>query len=304
MKFYVRIFCWLGLSTHLAFAAATPLTITVPAPRSLHDISHDYHMRLLNMALANSGIEHDKVIIQQIPAISEGRAKVELIKGSLINLYWLGAETSLADDLIAIEIPTTRGLIGFRKFIIAKTQQQDFAAISSLSALSVKVACQGQHWADTTILSQAGLRVTTSVNYEALFKMVALGRCDYFPRGYHDVLLELEQRSAAYPELMRFDDIMLHYPFAVFFYVSKSAPELAAKLQTGMEIAAKQGQISELMRQHPLTKSVFPLIKGKPQYFFSIPNPTMSFTDIDNPVYWITPADFGITDLNDSEAGQ
>ena len=291
----VRILCLAGLCCCFAYAAENQITITVPAPRSLHDISHDYHIRLLDIALANSGVDRSNVVIRQVPAISEGRAKVELKKGTLINLYWLGAETALADDLIAIEIPTTRGLIGFRKFIIAKSQRQEFAGINSLSALSLKIACQGQHWADTTILTQAGLRVTTSVNYETLFQMVALGRCDYFPRGYHDVLLELEQRATTYPELMRYDDIMLHYPFAVFFYVSKSAPELAEKLQAGMEIAAKTGQINELMQQHPLTKAVFPLINGKPEFFLSIPNPTMQFDDISNSDYWITPADFGIT---------
>ncbi|SNY57113.1 hypothetical protein SAMN06297280_3195 [Arsukibacterium tuosuense] len=289
------MFCWLTLCCHLQLAAAVELTITVPGPRSQFDIAHDYHMRLLDIALTNSGVDISKVDIQQIPVISEGRAKIELKKGTLINLYWLGAEQSLAEDLIPIKVPTTRGLIGFRKFIIAKQQIADFSRIDSLQALRTKVACQGQHWADTLILSQAGLQVTTSVNYEALFKMVALGRCDYFPRGYHDVLLELEQRSLAYPQLMRFDDIMLHYPFAVFFYVSKSAPGLAEKLQQGMEMAGQQGQINELMRKHPLTKSIFPLQNGKPKLYLSIPNPTMTFHDINNPDYWITPADFGIT---------
>ena len=292
----VRILCWLTLCCHLQLAAATELAITVPGPRSQYDISHDYHMRLLDIALANADVDLSKVVIQQIPALSEGRAKIELKKGTLINVYWLGAEQSLAEDLIPVEVPTTRGLIGFRKFIISKDQLADFSRIDSLQTLSTKVACQGQHWEDTAILSQAGLQVTTSVNYEALFKMVALGRCDYFPRGYHDVLRELEQRSAAYPQLMRFDDIMLHYPFAVFFYVSKSAPELAEKLQQGMVMAAQQGQISGLMRQHPLTKSIFPLQNGKPKLYLSIPNPTMTFHDINNPDYWITPADFGITE--------
>lgn len=293
----VRILCWLTLCCHLQLATAAELAITVPGPRSQYDISHDYHMRLLDIALANAGVDLSKVVIEQIPVLSEGRAKIELKKGSLINVYWLGAEQSLAEDLIPIEVPTTRGLIGFRKFIISKEQMADFSRINSLQTLSTKVACQGQHWEDTVILSQAGLQVTTSVNYEALFKMVALGRCDYFPRGYHDALLELEQRSAAYPQLMRFDDIMLHYPFAVFFYVSKSAPELAEKLQQGMVMAAKQGQITGLMRQHPLTKSIFPLQNGKPKLYLRIANPTMAFHDINNPDYWITPADFGITDL-------
>lgn len=268
--------------------------ISIPEPRSVYDISHDYHVQLLHLALHNAGLDQSDINIQQVPAMSPGRAQLELKKGQLINLYWLGAEQVLHNDLIAIEVPTTRGLIGFRKFIINQSQVAEFNKIKAITDLKSKIACQGQHWPDTQILNAAGLPVTTSANYENLFKMVALNRCDYFPRGYHDALQELTLRKATYPALIRYDDIMLHYPFAVYFYVAKTAPELAERLAMGMHKAAELGQINQLMQTHPLTKAIFPLKRGKPNVFLTIDNPSMTFKNIHDRRYWITAADFEI----------
>lgn len=293
MAIIIKIISLLVLLIHLPVKGE--LAISMPGPRSDFDVSHDYHIQLLRIALVNAGLDLNSVAINQVADLPEGRAITELKKGALINLYWLGAERTLSEDLIPIAVPTTRGLIGFRKFLISSKNVEEFKKINFLYMLKSKVACQGKHWPDTKILQNAGLTVTTSIHYETLFKMLSLGRCDYFPRGYHDFTKELGLRSVLYSDLKGFDDIMLHYPFAIFFYVSKSEPELAKKLEFGLREAAKKGQIDELMRLHPLTKSVFPLQNGKPRYYFAIPNSTMDFADTEDSTYWIRPADFGIT---------
>lgn len=294
MSFCVKLLFFLILSSPVY--SEEMMQILIPGPRSNHDVSHDYHIQLLKIALANAGVNPQRYVIQVVPNVSEGRAIVELKKGQLMNLYWLGADKKLAQDLLPIEVPTTRGLIGYRKLLIAKNRIDDFRAIKSLADLKNKTACLGEHWPDREIFQTAGLKTITSVHYEALFKMLALGRCDYFPRGYHDFKQELIERAEEHPDLVGFDDIMLHYPFAVFFYVSKSAPELAKALDRGLRIAAKRGQIQALMQRHALTKSVFPLSAGKPKLYFQVPNPMMEFSNSANPEFWIRPLDFGIKD--------
>lgn len=289
---YKRLFFFFAITaSHLAYST----TINVPAPRSVFDISHDYHIKLINLALNQvSGSDYQVRTLNNV-SFSQGRAEAELKKGDTINLYWFGARKELDQKLRAIPIPTTRGLIGFRKFIIRKESTSTFSGIKSIEDLQKMIACQGEHWPDTKILQDAKLPVTTSVQYESLFKMVKFKRCDYFPRGYHDAENELVMRKRSHPELTSFPGILLHYPFAVYFYTNKENEQLGKDLEEGMHKLAQLGEIEAHMKRHDLTKSVFPLKNESNTVHISIPNNYIT----PNPLikdghYWIQSYDFKI----------
>lgn len=267
--------------------------IRVPAPRSVFDISHDYHVKLANMALERAGQSTYEIRTVNSDVLSQRRAESELQKGDTIDLYWFGASKDLDQRLIAIPIPTTRGIIGFRKFIIRKENTAKFNSVTSLNALRKLVACQGEHWPDTKILNEAGLPVTTAVQYENLFMMVNHKRCDYFPRGYHDAINELVMRKRAYPDLVSFPNILLHYPFAIYFYTNHKQTELAEALKLGLTSLAKSGDIEKLMKRHDLTKAIFPLANEHHTTDFAITNSYFSENPrLTDPAFWIQLSDF------------
>lgn len=282
--------------------AAAPLVI--PGPRSALDISHDYHKTLLAMALAANGGDESPLLIEQ-PFVSESRIIAEIKKHKLIDVYWFGADTDLDSNLQAIPIPTTKGLIGFRKFIILQKNIPQFNAISNLKSLTKLTACQGSYWPDTKILKDAKFKVTTAGSYEDLFKMLAAQRCDYFPRGIHDHTKEVELRAAQYPDFVSYQDILLHYPFAVFFYVSVDAKALAKQLTSGMQTLAAKGEIAALMKSHPLTRHIFPLGQNDGTRYFAIPNAYIDATSVlEDANLWLQPEDFGVNidDMTDKIA--
>ncbi|WP_338292137.1 hypothetical protein [Planctobacterium marinum] len=233
--------------------------------------------------------------LQQVPFVSEQQVIAEIVKRNHVDLYWLGADKDLENDLTAIPVPTTMGLIGFRKFIIHKKDAHTFSALQDIKQLRKHVACQGRYWPDTKILNHAGLRVTSSVFYEDLFKMLAAGRCDYFPRGIHDHRKELQLRKAHYPDLISFESVLLRYPFAVYFYTSKENIQLASLLETSLRRLAQSGDIRRLMQEHELTRDVFPLQQSSDTRILGIQNPFLpTNADTDDPQLWLQPADFGI----------
>lgn len=269
--------------------------LLVPKPRSDFDVSHDYHIQLLNLALQKTASDSEIPSIVSTMEMSQGRVIKELLKGEMVDIYWLGTSKELEETLLPIRIPTTRGLIGYRKFIIHQDGFEKLEKVKSLNDLTQLAACQGQDWPDTEILQNAGLLVTTTTVYEDIFRMLNSKRCDYFPRGYHDAHSELNLRKHLYPNLLNYDNIMLHYPFAVYFFTNKSNQDLAKRIEQGLKLMAEKGEIEKLMRAHPLTQLVYPLKDEKNTLFFHITNPLLpAETDFHNPVYWILPQDFNI----------
>ena len=269
-------------------AISTEVTIRVPAPRSAFDVSHDYHVKLLKLALSPS---KNKYVVRQMDLpLNQGRAQIELEKGELLDLYWFGADSELDRQLAPIPVPTTRGLIGFRKFFIRSDMEAEFAKVQTLDDLSRFVACQGRHWPDSKILASANLSVTSSPNYETLFRMLDLGRCDYFPRGIHDFLTELELRRNRYPNLTQHNAMLLYYPFGVYFYTNKKQQGLADDLHEGMALLATSGRLLAFMKEHPLTRNVFVSEYSYSEKIIKLSNPLMTTNlRVNDKNFWFQP---------------
>lgn len=211
----------------------------------------------------------------------------------------MGTDRDKEQQLRAIRIPLERGLMGFRMLTIRQSQFDKFNQISSLQQLHKLTACQGLSWPDTKILQHAGLKVLTSPVYENLFKQVNAGRCDYFPRGLHEGQTELRERAALYPELVRYPNLMLHYPFAIYFFTGKQNETLAQWIEHGLEMMIADGELLAHMQQHPLTAHVFPLSQFRMQHWLELSNPGLSpdARYLDRR-YWFVPADFSASQLN------
>ncbi|KMT64924.1 transporter substrate-binding domain-containing protein [Catenovulum maritimum] len=292
MAFKLYFLAFILLTSLKSMAEISPI-LNIPKARSDLDLSQDYHKQLLLLALNKAANGRAIPTLNSVAEMSQGRARQELFRGNLIDVYWLG--TSIIDerDLRAIKVPTTKGLIGYRKFIIKKQSIAKFDQIKNLAQLKSLTACQGSHWPDTLILKQAGLPVITTSTYENLFSMLNANRCDYFPRGYHDLEKEVEVRKNLYPDLIAYHRILLHYPFAVYFFTRKENEDLALWIEAGMQQLAKEGAIEALMKRHGLTAHVFPLINDKTNLYLNIENPLLTQdTNYKNPDAWFIPADF------------
>jgi hypothetical protein len=270
--------------------------LKVPKARSSFDISHDYHLTLLNMALVQAANSRTVPTLEAMTArMSQGRAMAELVKGDMLDVYWLGSDKPTDIQLRAIKIPTTRGLIGFRNFIIHKDSIDHFDKVTSLADLQQFIACQGSHWPDTRVLEEAKLPVITSTIYENLFKMLNAKRCDYFPRAYHDIDNELLSINQQYPDLVKYRRILFHYPFAVYFYTNKANEELAHWIEDGLRQLANEGAIQGFMAKHPLTTSIFPLNSESHDLYLPLKNsPFDQSSNLSDQTLWVTPKDFNI----------
>ncbi|CAI3794707.1 hypothetical protein [Rheinheimera sp. MM224] len=276
-------------------ASETPAQLLVTKPRSEFDINHQYYTSLLKKALTKAAAGRTIPELKPTFAMEQGRALRELAKGESLDVFWVGTDLDKEQEFRAIRIPLERGLMGFRKFILRKDSIAKFNSIRSLQQLQQLTACQGAFWPDVEIMRSSGLKVEEAPVYENIFKQLLAGRCDYFPRGLHEGVIELEKRQALYPELVRYNKLMLHYPFAVYFFTRKENEALALWIEQGLEQMIDDGELLAHMQQQELTRHVFPLQHHSSDPWISIKNPLLSpDTPVTNSRYWFQPQDFKV----------
>jgi len=265
------------------------------APQSDYDVSHSYFVALLQLVLDETERNYGKAKVVHAIKMEQGRAFQELKKGALIDVYWAGTSLAREEEYRAIRVPLLKGLLGYRLSIIRAELEKDFLRINQLSDLKAYTACQGMHWPDSDILENAGLQVRRGPIYELLFRQVAAGRCDYFPRGIHEGGAEMRARQEKFPNLRVFTDVLIYYPFPMYFFVKKDNEALADRLEQGLEKAISQGSFEQLLLNHPITSELFPLTQWGNKKIISLKNPLLPEETPRAHRYWIRPDDLRIT---------
>ena len=236
--------CLFTLAPFASVSSAEQVVYGLPSADVDRDAS--YPVDLLKMSLAKSG--RDYTLRASDEVIPQSRAILLLQSDHVINVLWTVTSPEREKRLLPVRIPIDRGLYGWRLFLIHRDAQPRFNTIRSLVDLSKLEAGQGHDWPDLSILLDSGLRVGAGSSYDGLFEMLARGRIDYFPRAVPEVWAELEQRSQL--PLSVEDNIVLHYPSAMYFFVSPRNPQLAAALHSGLQQSIADGSFAVLFDQY------------------------------------------------------
>lgn len=209
--------------------------------------------------------------------------------GAGLHVAWFGTSIDLERRLRPVFYPISGGLLGYRLLLIEESRQAAFSEVDTLEDLRALLLGQGEGWADTEILEGAGLRVDTAL-HKNLFAMVVRGRIDAFPRGAAEAFKELAEQGPTHPGLAIEQDLALHYPFAMLFFVSPQHPDLHDALVRGFERAHRDGSYQELFRTHPLIVDVMDRAGLERRRIFQLENPLMSDAVMAIPRrYWFDP---------------
>lgn len=205
-----------------------------------------YMLALLQLACDEAGL---RCHIQAAVAMNQARALVQLSKpDGGIDLFWGMTSIEREQQSLPIRIPLDQGLLGWRVALIPGDRPELLAGVHSPQQLAQLLAGQVADWPDTAILRHAGLRVLTSQDYGNLFPMLQHHRFDYFPRSVIEV-----QREAALPEakgLVIDRHLLIHYPTAMYFFVSPQQPQLAHALEKGLRMALRDGRFHQLFQRY------------------------------------------------------
>ncbi|WP_262695922.1 hypothetical protein [Kordiimonas aquimaris] len=250
----------------------------------------DYYANLLKAALEAADGSH---VLTDLP--SEGGNPQNRTLRSMHStdevsyVTFTGHTPEREKDFHQIDIPLTRGLFGYRVFAILRENQPMFDNISALDDLISRTTMgSGSSWPDTDILENAGFRVLKGLHGN-LWHMLARGRFNAYPRS----VLEISAEVKRFADKLNADGlapeqtIMLHYPFDVFFYVSKGDVEGAQILKQGLINLYKSGEFMELFNTNLLIREALQYVDKGDRKLYELPNPSLSdrVQKIDD-VYW------------------
>ncbi len=251
----------------LAAHAAGPVHLVIPA---LHPSSKEhaaYFPQLLRLAMEKTADTDGSFIITQYDQeLTSPRQAIEVKNNGVINVMWDGTNKLREDSLLPVRVSLLRQLNDYRVFLIRAEDRAIFHAVRSLDDLRKLSAGAGVNWPSTDILRANGLPVVTSIAYEYLFPMLVVKRFDYMPRGIYEAWYE--QRAHANEGIVIETSIFLHYRVPFYFFVSRSNPALAARIERGLALAQRDGSFDKLFNSFPaFQRSEAEIAAGKRRVF-------------------------------------
>ncbi|RCU45519.1 diguanylate cyclase [Corallincola holothuriorum] len=211
---------------------------------------------------------------------------MEMIDAGKMSVMWAGTTPDFEKRMAPVRIPVLKGLLGHRIFIIRGNDQARFSAIKNLADLKRLTAGQGRFWGDTFILQANDIPVATTIKYHNLFPMLEGGRFDYFPRAVNEPWGEVQRNKEL--GLKVDDNVLLIYPFAMYFFVNKDDKKLHDLIYKGFEAAIADGSYDKLFFNHPMIKEALQLSKLKQRTVIRLPNPLMDpKTPVNRKEFWL-----------------
>lgn len=240
-RFYL-LFC-------LAFFPLCSLSadlVRYPAIEDSGDKRSNYPIALLELALKKAG---STATLQSTSArVSKSRALHLLETGVEVDVVWTMTSIDREKRFLPIRIPIYKGLGSYRLLLIRNEDQAKFSALKEQAALKQQMMSQVHDWVDTDVLRHNKFKVLNASSYQSLFQMLLHKRVDAVPRSVLEI--EAEQQLYAEQGLHIETDWLLHYPGAVYFFVSNKNPQLAEKIESGLRKALKDGSFDLLFQKH------------------------------------------------------
>lgn len=253
-------------------------------------VRYGYYYELLEVAMKTTEAEFGPYRIErETSPMSSARWNAEAIRGIRVNVLWSDVGHPEVDEgMIPVAVPADRGVHGYRVLLIRKDRQRDFDGVRTLSDLRHLVVGQGENWGDIKIFKANGLRVRTAPKYDLLFSMLDARRFDYFSRSVLEAPVEIDTFGRDHPELAIERGLLLHYRFPVVYYVSKRCPELARRLQAGLEKMVANGSLQALFDRH--FGATLARLDLPPRRIIELTNPFLpGFVPLARPEYWYDP---------------
>ena len=241
-----------------------PRIVYFPAPESATDLRASYPIALLELC---SDYHNNKILFQPSNLHSlQARSILRIANRQGLDILWTVGTKARQKELRAIPIPIDRGLIGWRLLLVRKSQQHQFDTITDLVGLQKFIGGQGHDWPDLKILRKNQLLVSSSSSYDGLFKMLALGHIQYFPRSISEIWNEAQAHSDQ--GIIVDSNLALHYQQGLYFFIHPEDEELYQYLSSCLSGAVRNKDLidifysyygSDIERANLMTRTIIPL---------------------------------------------
>ncbi|SHO58140.1 amino acid ABC transporter substrate-binding protein [Vibrio quintilis] len=232
-------------------ASVKPAEIVYPVKKSEMDHRFNDVIELIDTALQKTLSTDGPYILRPARIYMSWKRSLEEIKqGRELNLIWGVPTRDNLRHLLPVRIPLRKGLPGYHLLLIHKDHQVKFAKIGSQASLRQLRPGLWVNSTDVDIFRLNGFDVIEGNSYEGLFKMLMFRRLDYLPRSVNEVFKEFSQRAKEFPRMAVEETLVVYYPLPLFLLVSKDYPELAKRLEKGLNFMVNDGSFDRIFYKY------------------------------------------------------
>lgn len=216
-----------------------------------NDTHHSYHHQVIESIMEVTQDEFGPYKILKNRLASSDRRQAELIsKGELLNLHWGPAGSGLSHaNVIEIPIDILFGTLGYRICLINSNTSFPTRFYSLKDVQNIRIG-QGYSWPDLQIYQHNGIKTVTAPGLSGLYQMLGAKRFECLPLGANEIVKLWEEGKGEYPFLTIETNLLIKYNFPVYFYVSKTEPKLAARVEKGLQQLQKSGELLTMFQKH------------------------------------------------------
>lgn len=246
-----------------------------------------YNFEVLEAALKLTEPEFGAYKLQglnlQIPT---DRLLTEVVKGDLVNVAITVTRPAWEASTLAVKIPIRRGILSYRLLLINQQNKNKFNAIHDVEQLKETWACLGRFWSTTQAMEALQFK-TIQVKWDKdVITMLDKNRCDFMPRGIHEIFAELKRYEGHLLNLTIEDKLALYIPAVFYVFVSPKSPKLHERFQLGLERMVQQGILQKMVEQN--YRAYLDLADLKNRKIFYLGNPTLpEDTPFDRKELWL-----------------
>jgi len=201
----------------------------------------NYELAVLRLLLDKTLPSHGPYRLEAAPAMTQSRAFLQLGGGDL-DVASSVTTTEHEAQALAVRTCLFRGLIGIRLPIALTRRRTELQGVSTLEQARRLRLAQVESWPDTQILKANGWPVQAIARRDSFPLLLERERIDLFALGAIEVFPFVD----ALPGLSVLEGWLIAYPAPLYFFVSPSQPELAARLRRGWELVLADGSFFAL----------------------------------------------------------
>ena len=271
----------------MAAPAASPpaLVVTLRAPDSRADLRNAFIRDAVELALRRTQASDGPFRLAVTKPMNKTRALLEAARQAEPNLLVAtGTENGRDAGLVPVRFPIHLGTNRYRVCFVHAPRQPAVRAVDSLAALAQLRIVQGRNWADVAVLRANGLDVAEVGTYDAMFKMVALGRADLFCRNVLEIGHEIHTHQGA-PGLALEDSLLLSYDLPQYLYTHADNLEAIDRVERGLKLAFADGSLQDLLRRY--MQSSLALLKLPQRRLIALQAPASLRVEMDDRPYQI-----------------
>lgn len=230
-----------------------------PPPHTVVKIPHmevagvhrQYANELLELSLTLSEPRYGPYeLVRQASGTVIKRQLLELESGENLSVAISMPMPGWLEKTERVPIPIMKGLASYRLFFAREKNLTAFNAIEDIEALKALRIGQGPGWSTGKILEEGGFQVVYGGPYSTLLPMLKADRFDVLMRSVYEVEAELARYQPEMPDLAVVDGIAVYTYLPMYFFVSKTQPKLAERLEYGLGLAYENGQLDALFNRY------------------------------------------------------